>query len=427
MNLVYGGYLYLCSRHYLKSNFFLIMKMNYPLPDNELDRVIRLSDFDLDYSHLQNSLQDLTKLTAKVAGTSISLVNLIDSFTQWTVSNFGLAVEQMPREESVCQYTIVVKDNFEVKNLKADDRFKERDYVAGPLNLSYYFGVPLQTADGYNLGALCVMDQVGKEISPEKVELLKIIANEIVNRLTAIEVIRKLKESVKQAKETQRKVAHDIRGPLGGIISLAQIVSSQGDANKMDQVLDFMNLIHKSGTSLLDLANEILANEKKPAVIPGDSNTDVFNLMVLKDKLDKLFTPQAIPKNITFTVTIKTDFNVEVPFSKNKVLQIAGNLISNAIKFTGENGFVNVDLSLITDHPKKLMISVSDTGIGMDAKTIERIYQGKSATTDGTDGEQGYGFGLPLVKHLIGNLGGSLRIESRPGEGTVFHIEIPQG
>ena len=67
------------------------MNANPPMPSNEIDRLRRLSDFDLDYSDAQESLRDLTKLAAKIAGTSISLINLIDGFTQWSVANYGLS------------------------------------------------------------------------------------------------------------------------------------------------------------------------------------------------------------------------------------------------------------------------------------------------------------------------------------------------
>lgn len=403
-----------------------------PVPANEMERILKLSDLDVDYAEVQDSLQDLSKLAAKVAGTSISLINLIDSFTQWTVSNYGLQLEQMPRTDSVCQYTIVAKEEkLEVKDLSADDRFKDKFYVTGEPLLKYYFGVPLQTADGLNLGALCVLDRVGKEISPEKVELLKIIANEIVSRLTAYQVIKELKSKVREAGDTQRKVAHDIRGPLGGIVSLAQIISQQGNENKMDQVLEFIGLIQKSGRSLLELANEILGADKRVDVAPvksahTQSAADTFNLQIFKDKLEKLFTPQAIPKNINFTVSILDD-NETIPFSKNKLLQITGNLISNAIKFTPQNGAVTVELGLVvTSADKNLQIKVTDTGVGLDTVAVAQLFtQGAVSSTTGTVGEQGYGFGLALVKHLVDDLKGRIEVVSKPGEGAVFTVAIP--
>jgi signal transduction histidine kinase len=395
-----------------------------PMPTNEMDRLLKLSEFDIDYAEVQESLKDLTKLAAKVAGTSISLINLIDVFTQWSISNFGLPLEQMAREDSVCQYTITAKESFEVKNLKADGRFSDKFYVTGGPQVTYYFGVPLQTNDGHNIGALCVLDQVGKEISPEKAEMLKIIADEIVNRLISFQAFRQMRKLVKDAKDNQRKVAHDIRGPLGGIISLAQIINEQGDNNKMDQVLQFIQLIQKSGNSLLELANEILSNGTQISTTVNQQGVDDFNLLVFKDKLEKLFKPQAIPKNINFSVNI-LGLNDNVAIPKNKLLQITGNLISNAIKFTPKDGTIRVELDLTVEKDKKsLLIRVQDSGTGMEQESIDQILNGTSGSKDGTAGEKGHGFGLSLVKHLIDDLDGNLSITSTPGNGSLFEVKL---
>jgi len=340
-----------------------------PVPTNEMERILSLSDFDLDYSNHQDNFKDLAKLAAKVAGTEISLVNLIDTFTQWTISNHGLTIDQMPREDSVCQYTIVQDEYFEVPDLTADGRFKDKFYVSEDPHLRYYYGVPLKTDEGQNIGALCVLDKELKTLNPEKVELLKIIADEIVNRLKAFKVIDTLKNKLADANETQKKVAHDIRGPLGGIIGLAQIISEQGNDNNLDEVLEFINLIHKSGRSLLELADEILSAGKPQAL-----KADEFNLEMFKDKLEKLYQPQAKNKNITFKVNTSAATS-NTPFSKNKLLQITGNLISNAIKFTPTDGKVTVDLNLKIDPGQKnlLRIKVSDNGVGLNKATIDTI------------------------------------------------------
>ncbi|MBC7758023.1 MAG: sensor histidine kinase, partial [Phormidesmis sp. FL-bin-119] len=106
------------------------MDTKLPIPANELDRAMGLSDFNIDYTNTENNFKDLARLAASVAGTEISLVNLIDSYTQWTISSHGLDIDQMPREESVCQYTIVEDDHFEVDDLSQDIRFKDKFYVS---------------------------------------------------------------------------------------------------------------------------------------------------------------------------------------------------------------------------------------------------------------------------------------------------------
>lgn len=395
-----------------------------PIPDNEMERLLSLSEFDLDYTEHQDSFKDLAKLAVKVTGTEISLVNLIDSYTQWSISGHGLEIEQMPREDSVCQYTIINGEYFEVGDLQNDERFKDKFYVTDEPRLRYYYGIPLKTTDNHNIGALCVLDKNVKELTPEKVELLKIIASEIVNRLKDLKVIGKLKNKLSEANETQKKVAHDIRGPLSGIIGLAQLISDQGEANQIEEVLEFINLIHKSGRSILELADEILSADKKEH--KPVSNGSEFNLLVLKDKIERLFVPQARNKNILLTVNTSSE-SERIPFARNKLLQITGNLISNAIKFTPGGGYVVVNLSLeVTDHISTLQIQVKDNGVGIDKEGIEKILKGKSASTNGTTGEAGFGFGLALVKHLIESLKGSINIYSKPNEGTVFEVKLPQ-
>ncbi|WP_158856483.1 GAF domain-containing sensor histidine kinase [Lunatibacter salilacus] len=399
--------------------------MENPIPKDEFNRLLQLADYDLDNSELESSLKDLTKLAAKVAGTNISLVNLVDSFTQWSVASEGLPVMQMPREDSVCQYTIMGNQPLEIKDLANDDRFKEKFYVTDDPNLKYYWGVPLKSETGHNLGALCVLDTETKHINPEKVELLHIIADEIVNRLNVIKSVALLKSEVKTSKEKQMQVAHDIRGPIGGIIGLAQIIKEQGDKNKLDDVLEFIKIIHTSGKSLLELADEILSSKDKAVKTPSLNPDCEYNLVTLKEKIESLYGVQGKQKMVQLDVETKGE-NREVPFPKAKLLQILGNLISNAIKFTPSGGNVSINLILVEkENQKELLTVVNDTGAGMSAEQIEDIMVGEGKTTNGTSGEKGYGFGLPLVKHLIDGLGGSLKIDSKLGEYSRFEVRLP--
>jgi signal transduction histidine kinase len=403
------------------------MNLTLPMPANELERLKTLSDLDLDYSSLSDNLKSLSKLAAKIAGTDVSMVNLIDSLTQWTIANHGLDIDQMDREDSVCQYTIVEKEEFEVKDLSADVRFKDKFYVTENPGLRYYYGVPLRTNNGSHLGALCVLDTQTRQLSPEKVEMLKIIAEEIVNRLNALRMLDALRTQVSEVNENQRRVAHDIRGPLGGIIGLARIISEQGQENTMDEVLEFINLIQKSGHSILELADEILSVDTGTKTETAALGGNEFNQLALKEKLLKLYVPQALNKNVAFEIVTHTDTQA-IPFLKNKLLQIIGNLVSNAMKFTPAGGKVTVNLGLDVqpEANNTLKIQVSDTGVGISAEKIQQILEGKGETTNGTSGEQGYGFGLALVKHLVDGLKGDMQIDSVLGEGTTFTVCLPQ-
>lgn len=394
--------------------------IDHPIPENEMERVLQLAELNIDFTNFDNFKQ-LARLAATIAGTEISFVNILDSYTQWTVSKHGFEIDQMPREDSVCQYTIVGSGAFEVNDLTKDDRFKDKFYVTADPNLRYYYGLPL-TFDNVNLGALCVMDKQPHSLSPEKGEMLRIIAEEVVSRLRVYKYIEQLRSSITDVKSTQNKVLHDIRGPIGGIIGLAEIVQAQGDENKLDEVIDFISLIYKGGKSVLELADEILENDLKRN---RNVKSNELTLVTFREKLEKLYLPQAKSKNILFSITTSRPTE-EVVFPHNKLMQVAGNLISNAIKFTPRFGDVKVTLDLLEEErANTLYIYVADSGAGINADKITALLAGSQGSTNGTAGEKGYGFGLDLVKHLVQGMNGTFGISSEPGKGSVFTITIP--
>lgn len=386
-----------------------------------MQRVLSLSELDLDYSEFSENFKDLTILAAKIAGTEISLINLIDSYTTWTLSGHGLEVQQTPREESLCQYTIMGNPQFEVPNLSLDERFKDKDFIKAPLSLRYYFGVPLTDSDGHQIGALCVVDKHPKSLSPEKIEMLKIIAHQVITRIQTYRVIRELQEQVKGANETKNKVAHDIRGPLAGIIGLSNIIAEQGNSNNLSEVLEFIQLIHKSSKSLLELADEILTEEQQNKKLTKNE----MNLSVFKCKLHDLYSIQAKNKGINLQIQLNEGDTLS-PFPKNKLLQITGNLISNAIKFSPEGGTVKVELSLIDKEGEKtLHLMISDTGAGISEYALRQLEAGHNSSTNGTYGEKGYGFGLALVRHLVKGLAGTMEVHNVEGSGACFNVKLP--
>jgi signal transduction histidine kinase len=407
-------FIYLTSLH-------AMLQKPVPMPANESERLEKLAEFDIDYSDQGNNFKDLVYLAAKIAGTELSLVNLIDSFTQWTISSHGIATGQTPRTESICQHTIASSDYFEVKDLSKDERFKDKFYVNGPLNLQYYLGIPLATSEGVNIGALCVLDQNIKALSDEKIELLKIVADEVMNRLKSIKLVNELTYKLSNIQDVQKKVVHDIRNPIAGIIGLSDFISGLGNEVDIDEMLEFMKMIQKSGRSVLEMTDEILLEQKQEVLRDHE-----FNLIIFKEKLERLYLPQAQLKNINFEIAInqRTKFS---PFTKDKLLQISGKLISNAIRFTPKGGTVTVSLDLIQEAMFNILkIRVTDATIDTDEKTITNIMLRKRLTLINTTGEKGYGEELPLIKQMVDSLQGKLTVKSSPGAGATFEVVIQQ-
>lgn len=396
---------------------------NALVPENEFERLLKLSEYDLDYSEIKGKLDDLTRLAAYVTGTPISLVNILEANTQWTVSNFGLDIFQTPRNETACQYVVMSDKSLEIEDMTQDERFNDKDYVTEEPHLRYYYGVPLTTPDGLRIGAMCVMDTKENDLSPEKEEFLKIIANEVITRIEYEHKLKLMRDNVDELKEIQRKVSHDIRGPIGGIIGIAEILRDQAEESKMDEFMQLLELINKGGRSVLELANEILSNYKtgeNDKAIPANELT----LPMLQQKLKDLYEPQARAKSQEFTVTAKDGHN-DLRFPKHRLLQILGNLITNAIKFTPEKGSVKVDLDLRSKPETALEVIVEDTGVGMTKDQIREITSGTAKSTAGTGDERGFGFGFQLARHLTKSMKGELSLNSEVDEGTRISLRIP--
>lgn len=394
--------------------------MEAPKPSNEFERLIELAELDLDYSNLEENLEDLTELAIRIVGTEASEVNLIDSFTQWTVAGDESGMQQKPRKQSVCQYTILDEGPLEIKDLRKDERFKEQPYVIEDPLLRYYYGVPLKTSNGANIGSLCVLDSDPKDLSSEKKELLEMISKKVVRRLEDIQKIKDLENKIGELNKAKRKVSHDIRNPISGIIGVAEIIEDEVKNEQIDEVLELVEMIKKGGHSLLELVEEIMEKDQ-----PGENKFDCDGFC---QKLKELYQPQAKSKGVDLTIQTATNTD-GIFFPKSRLLQIAGNLISNAIKFTEEGDTVDVEVKVEETkkaHKKNnLNIKVEDTGIGMPPEKVKEIMQGTATSEGGTGGEKGYGFGLSLVYHLVQKADGNIQINSEEGKGTTFVVQLP--
>jgi signal transduction histidine kinase/DNA-binding response OmpR family regulator len=219
-------------------------------------------------------------------------------------------------------------------------------------------------------------------------------------------------------------MSHEIRTPMNAIFGFAQLL-----ADHVDQPLqkDWVASIRKSGQMLLALINDVLDLSKIEAgkLQLNPQGTDVAELVT---ESAGLFEPMAEAKGLLLRCEIDSEDLVPVAVDAQRLRQILMNLLSNAVKYT-EAGEIIVRLSMLPSPlgtGRDLRISVQDSGTGIDpdeqARIFEPFYQ-----ADSLDGKprQGTGLGLSITKRLVDLMHGRIHVASRPGEGAVFRIDIP--
>jgi signal transduction histidine kinase len=366
----------------------------------------------------------LTKLAAYICDAPVSLLNMIDESRQWAKSMHGLGegAREMPRNKTVCQYTILGTETVEVQDLAKDDRFSMFSYVQSEPNLKYYLGAPLIDPDGYAIGAICVLDYKAREMSEEQKKALKILSTEVMARLELRRQNKELEELNSYKTRLLKMLSHDMRSPLNGIIGMSGIIKDElkGSDAEMYELVDIME---QSAFQLNHMIDEMLSYtiieskgfrlDLKPT--PLDETID---------QLKKLYESAAKTKKVTLKLGLE---NIKAPvlLDTEKIEQVLGNLISNAIKFTRSGGVVS--LSISKNNSEALVIKVSDTGVGMDSATISTLSDDKSRKhKSGTQGEKSSGIGLSIVKYFTELHYGQIDVESEIGKGTTFTVTIPK-
>ncbi len=390
--------------------------------DKEFKRLVNLSDFNLDYESLESEFINLNKLAAKLAGTEISQLNFIDSSFQWSVSQIGTKDLIVQRDETICSYTVEREKPMEVFDLSKDDRFMNIESIKAA-GAKYYYGVPLISKEGFSVGSFCVISLRELTLTDTEKEFINILADDIVSRLESIRVKNKMKKALKDQKTAKREIAHDLRGMINGLIGLGELIQMEYDGNS-EEIKKYLTLLKKSGKEMLSYSENVLSNQLEEEEIEDDT----ISTKALVEKIKRLYLPLSLKKGVSLNISHSGDSN-SYSIDDGKILQIVGNLISNAIKFTEPKKSVDVHFEILNSDSQKdtfknksLKITVKDSGVGMSESKVSEIIENKVTSTKGTNGEGGYGLGLSLVQHHIKELDGNLETTSKEGIGSEFKV-----
>lgn len=133
--------------------------MPAPLPGNERERLEALRRYDILDTAPEMMFDDLTLLAAQLFRVPMAAFTLVDADRQWFKSKVGIGPPQIEREAAFCAHTILVEHVMEIRDATQDERFANNRFVLGEPHIRFYAGAPVRSSDGFNLGAICVIDR----------------------------------------------------------------------------------------------------------------------------------------------------------------------------------------------------------------------------------------------------------------------------
>ena len=237
--------------------------------------------------------------------------------------------------------------------------------------------------------------------------------------------------SAKKANDAKRsflsRMSHEIRTPMNAIIGMTTIAFNYLDDQK--RLTDCLSKITFSSRHLLMLINDVLDMSK---IEDGklNVNNEVFDLKKVIESLTDIHYQQAAARGLTFELTV-SGFDEEMLIGDPlRVNQILINLLSNAIKFTPKGGSVKLEVRKLRRQGDRLWLrfTIKDTGIGMEPEFLKNLYEPFEQANNGVAKKYGgTGLGMAITKNLVALMDGSIDVQSEPGAGTVFNVDLPFG
>ncbi|KPA53997.1 histidine kinase [Photobacterium leiognathi subsp. mandapamensis] len=215
-------------------------------------------------------------------------------------------------------------------------------------------------------------------------------------------------------------MSHEIRTPMNGVLGTASLLA---DTQLTSQQKRYLDVINRSGETLLDILNDILDYSKIEAghldIRPSD-----FSVSRMVTDVANMLEGRALAKRIGLEYHIAPEVEGMWYGDESRIRQVLVNLVGNAIKFT-DNGKVSITVEPHPDMPDELLFSVRDTGIGIDEEEQNLLFSAFKQAEAGRKSIEGTGLGLAISKHIVAAMDGEIGLDSVVGEGSCFWFALP--
>ena len=427
------GYLSAIDRNEEKKSFDYALKFQNLSDKSIYIQVLLLVIFVLTLSIFFGfTIKDVKKrrdLAAKVSESQKKLKTIIDAapeiiFVKGLDKKFELVNSSYLRIFDVDEQNIIGKDNSSILS-KADYlEAKEEDeqILKGKKeinNIERLITINIRKAKWFKINKAPIFDEYNNLTG-------------IVGIMTDITEIKEYETALKNSKEELSKliiqkdklfsiIAHDLRSPFSGLLGFSELLLEDFNNISTSEKILYISNINSSLKNLLSLIDNLLTWAR----LNLDKVSHEPKIISLDSIINSVFRSLAIVaknKNIILKNNVSSNYNSYA--DPDMIETIIRNLVSNAIKYTNENGEVSIN---IADKGNNITVSVGDNGLGMSPEMINNLFKdGTQETTNGTNGEAGTGLGLLICKEFVEMNNGKIWVESKLGKGSKFYFTLPK-
>ena len=268
------------------------------------------------------------------------------------------------------------------------------------------------------------LDDERQQIVHSQSDITHVYEEEIRQKKVLEEALIAAEQANKAKTEFLSRMSHEIRTPMNAIIGMSEL--AQQSVHNTEQVIDCISKVSNSAKFLLSLINDILDMSR---IESGRTvlARDVIDFSTFIENINVICEAQATQKKVHFISKINGDVSTPFMGDKTKLQQILINIISNGIKFTPAGGCVIFTMTLkeVSNNQGSLEFVIKDDGIGISPNFINHLFEPFSQEHTGTTSLYGgTGLGLAISKNFVSLMGGTIDVDSKPGFGTTFTINL---
>ena len=371
------------------------------------DKRTKTKNLNLSLKYLNKAIHTFTEIKTfdKINECNLELYKVYKG-----TGNYKLALEYFEKHLKIKETFLNYENNIKLGELKTKREFELRDKKIKIQNLQ----IKSETSKVYLLITITIATLILLTL------FLWLYLSKRSNNKLLSQKNKEISNANKQKDRFFSIIAHDLRGPFSGFLGLTELLASEIDTMDKEEIQFSAAIMASSAKNLENLLENLLKwSCMEQGLIPFTPQE--INLYQTTMECILILQAAAEKKEIQIQNKIKED---TIVFADNYMLHtIIRNILSNAIKFTQKGGSITIQAE---KDSKNTIISITDSGIGMNAKIVENIFNLDVKTNrTGTEDEPSSGLGLILCKEFVEKHGGKIGIESEENKGTTFYCSFP--